>query len=125
MMNSEISLEGMEFHAGHGYYEFERVQKNYFSLDLRVRYDQEFSELGSDELEATVDYEKAYAIIQKVMSEPVKLLETLAHKILAGIQALYPEKHLTIEIKICKLQPPLPGRVDRSCVTYTYKTPTE
>lgn len=123
MMNSEISLEGMAFHAGHGYYEFERVQKNYFSVDLRVRYDQSFSELGSDELEATVDYEKAYAIIQKVMSEPVKLLETLAHKILAGIQALYPDKELTIEIKICKLQPPLPGRVDRSCVTFTYHTP--
>lgn len=124
-MNCEVSLEGMQFHAGHGYYEFERVQKNYFSVDLRVRYDQEFSELGSDELEATLDYEKAYTIIQKVMSEPVKLLETLAHKILTDIQALYPEKHLTMEIKICKLQPPLPGRVGQSCFTFTYETPTK
>ena len=124
-MNCEVSLEGMQFHAGHGYYEFERVQKNYFSVDLRVRYDQVFSEMGSDELEATVDYEKAYTIIQKAMSEPVKLLETLAHKIITGIQAHNPERQLTIEIKICKLQPPLPGRVEQSCFTFTYHTPTE
>lgn len=124
-MKCEVSLEGMQFHAGHGYYEFERVQKNYFSVDLRVRYDQEFSELGSDELEATIDYEKIYTIIQRVMSEPVKLLETLAHKILTDIQALYPEKQLSVEIKICKLQPPLPGRVEQSCFTFAYETPVK
>jgi len=111
----EIKLEGMHFHAPHGYYEWERIQKNHFTVDLLVSLP--YPESGfREELLSTFDYEKAYHIVREVMEQPVLLLETLCEKIIKEIREAFDLDLRTIEIKVAKLQPPLPGRVGASSV---------
>lgn len=120
-MISEIKLEGMHFHAPHGFYDWERKQNNYFTIDLLVRtpclLDPE-----DDLLEGTFNYETAYLLVSKIMKEPVQLLETICKKIIIEVLGSTNVKILSIEVKVSKLQPPLPGRVKSSSVKMIWES---
>lgn len=115
-MNKDIvSLEGMEFHAFHGFYEEERKKGNDFVVDVHVTTD--FSKAAeSDNLEGTVNYETIYTIVKEEMSIPTKLLERVAQRILESCFERF-SIALSIEISVAKKNPPIEGRVDQSRIT--------
>lgn len=115
-----ISLEGMAFHAPIGYYDSERIQKNHFIVDVEVGYSL-YKSLDGDELSDTINYEIIYEIIKDIMKKPAKLMETPAQQIIQDILKINAELIQSVTVKICKLQPPLPGKVDRSCIKLLYK----
>lgn len=73
-------------------------------VNLAVAYSPESGMITA--LEQTIDYAALFKLVEKAMQEPVDLLETLAQKIAADIEALYPQaKEISIEIE--KLNPPI------------------
>jgi 7,8-dihydroneopterin aldolase/epimerase/oxygenase len=105
-----IALEGMHFHAYHGFYEEEQIMGNDYSLDVSVMIDTT-SASETDDLYKTVNYETIYEISKMVMSEKAKLLETITERI---IDALKHQFNNIQEVKVClkKINPALGGHVD-------------
>jgi dihydroneopterin aldolase len=112
-MNKDIvSLEGMEFHAFHGFYDFEREQGNDFVIDVHVTTD--FDKAAqSDDLSGTVNYETIYAIVKEEMQESNKLLERLAQRMITKMFEAF-DLAECIEISIAKQNPPIEGAIKQS-----------
>jgi 7,8-dihydroneopterin aldolase/epimerase/oxygenase len=110
-----IALEGMHFHAYHGFYEEEQIMGNDYSLDVSVMIDTT-SASETDDLYKTVNYETIYEISKMVMAEKATLLETITERI---IDALKRQFNNIQEVKVClkKINPPLGGHVDSVSVT--------
>ncbi len=121
-LKSVISLEDMAFHSPIGYYESERVQKNYFNVNVAVTFETNHSD-NTEDLSKTVNYENIYNIVKKAMNQTAQLMETPARQIISDILELSSIDLLSIHVKICKLQPPLPGKVGQSCVAFHYENP--
>jgi dihydroneopterin aldolase len=68
-----------------------------------------------DDLEGTLDYEIIYHIVKKNMQQPVKLIEYLAHNIIADLREVLSDED-TIKLKIRKLNPPLGAKIGASVV---------
>jgi dihydroneopterin aldolase len=123
-----IALEGMRFHAFHGFYEEERIIGNEFILDVLVNTDISMASM-SDELyvgmpggpqkAATVNYETIYLLCKAEMSQPTKLLETLVDRIAERISDHFSNVTGTL-VRLRKLSPPLGGRVDSSWLLTTH-----
>jgi dihydroneopterin aldolase len=99
-----IYVHNCRFRAFHGLYPEERQKGNDFVVNLAVAYSPESGMITA--LEQTIDYAALFKLVEKAMQEPVDLLETLAQKMAADIEALYPQvKEISIEIE--KLNPPI------------------
>ncbi|MEM6736776.1 MAG: dihydroneopterin aldolase [Bacteroidota bacterium] len=110
----KVSLEGMEFYARHGYYEEERVIGNKYSVDVML--DVDFSNaITEDRLDGTVNYEKVYDIVQKVMSIDANLLEHLAGKMIKALKDNFEEIN-KVQVKVSKYNPPIKGLCKRATV---------
>lgn len=110
-----VSLEGMEFHAFHGFYDYEREKGNDFVVDVHVTTD--FDQAAqTDDLLGTVNYETIYAIVSEEMQVPTKLLERLAQRM---IERMFSEFALAqvIEVRIAKKNPPIEGNIKQSRIT--------
>lgn len=102
-----ITLEGIEFFAHHGFYKEERKIGNRFEVDFTVGVD--FSQAGkADALNQTVNYEDLYQIVFKVMTEPSKLLESLAYRIIQESFEKFEEISF-VDVNISKHNPPVGG----------------
>jgi 7,8-dihydroneopterin aldolase/epimerase/oxygenase len=76
-----IALRGVQAHAHHGVYAFERENGQLFSLDAVLEVDTRAAAVG-DDLEKTVNYADLAQRLHAVLTgEPVNLLETLAHRL--------------------------------------------
>ena len=109
-----VSLEGMEFYAHHGYYEEERKIGRKYSVDVRIELDLVLA-AREDKLEGTVDYEKVYELVSKVMSKEAALLEFLANQIIKTLKIKFPEVK-KIWVKVGKYNPPIQGLCHRAVV---------
>src|SRR5690606_33593591 len=113
-----VDLENLRFYSYHGFYPEEQILGNEYEVTIKTSFDGNFlnEENLDDHLEKSVNYEKLYAIVQKSMNRPRKLLETVANEILNTIQAEFTllEK---IEISICKINPPFGGDKARANVS--------
>ena len=103
----QLTLKGMSFHARHGYFDEEKVKGNDFEVDLIFKLSLE--EAGrSDNLQHTIDYGKARALVEEIlMRPPINLIEHLC--LLIGEQlfnTFQPEK---LKVKVRKLNPPMEG----------------
>ena len=76
-----IALRGLQAHAHHGVYAFERERGQTFRVDAVLELDTVAAAMG-DDLDKTVNYaelaQKLYAVLT---GEPVNLLETLAQRL--------------------------------------------
>ena len=106
---AELSINGMQFFAFHGYYKEERKKGGNYTIDVSVILPD--SSGDGDDLDSTLNYEKIYTICQEVMDESVYLIEYLCHKILNQLRATFPDVDL-FTVKVTKHNPPLPGEVD-------------
>ncbi len=109
-----IAIEGMDFHAYHGYYEEERRVGGRYTVDVYVETDFEEAAKG-DELEKTVNYEVIFAVVEKRMKQKTKLLETIVQDLMVELQNQFSGLH-SLRVRINKHNPPLAGKVARTYV---------
>ena len=110
MKNTTIFLKGMQFYAYHGCFEEEQQIGTHFTVDVTLTYDAEAA-VSDDDVEKSVNYQLVYKTIQKVMSEPQHLIETVADHIIRNIKQDFPQVR-TVTVKLCKLNPPLDGKTE-------------
>jgi dihydroneopterin aldolase len=114
-MNGRIALEGLEFHAFHGVYPYERESGNWFEVDIAVETD--FSVAAqNDNIVGTVDYEALYRIVKTEMEKPSKLLESVAEKIISEVFHQL-KAAASVDLAISKLNPPIGGKCKRAVVS--------
>lgn len=101
-----LIVKDLTFRSRHGYHDFEREIGNYFEVDLMFRTD--LVKAGhTDNLEDTLDYAPATAVVEGVMhGESVRLIETLLAKIGAHIMEAFPQVNF-LEVRLRKLKPPI------------------
>lgn len=114
-----LTLKGLSFTAKHGWYEEEREVGNRFEVDL-VFYGDLLPPGKSGELEDTIDYQKAEAVVIEIMEGPsVKLIETLASRIGEALYEAFPAAE-KVEVAVRKLSPPLRTETAYSEVRMTW-----
>lgn len=118
-----IALEGMRFFAYHGYYEEEQIVGGYFVLDVYVDadisgaamadelYEPAEEDAEEDQEPLSVNYETVFLLCKQEMKEPSKLLETVAQRIADRIEGYFDNAN-GVKVRLKKIQPPLPGKVD-------------
>ena len=114
----KVGLEGVRFFAFHGFYKEEQSTGNEFIIDIITEFP--VTGNGNDELSNTVNYERLYEISADEMSQPRKLLETVAHGILSKVHQEFPFVN-TIDVSIRKLHLPMKGEVKNSFVQLVFR----
>lgn len=129
----KIALEGMRFYAYHGFYAEEQVVGNEYQVDVyletSVQKHARDAFIPEDDIQTTISYETIYHICKLEMKKPVRLLETLAQRILKKIKGQYKDQQQEMEdsqdyhvvlqsvtVRVSKFNPPLGGRVERAYV---------
>ncbi len=112
---AKIEIEGMHFYAHHGCFKEERVIGTYFTVDCCMHCNITAA-AKEDNLAKTINYQTIYKIIAQELKKTSLLLENIAYRIIIVIQRQFPQID-TIEIKICKLSPPLGGKIKAVSVT--------
>jgi 7,8-dihydroneopterin aldolase/epimerase/oxygenase len=83
-VSDELTVSGIECYGHHGVFEHERRDGQVFVIDLTLGLDTS-SAAASDDLRDTVDYGSLVGQVKAaVESNPVDLIETLAHRV-AGV----------------------------------------
>ena len=111
---AKILVQGIKLYAYHGCMKEEAVIGGNYIVDVVIETD-----LGkpskSDKLNDTIDYVTVYEIVKKEMAVRSKLIEHAAKRILDKLQKSFP-KTRSIEVKVTKLNPPIPGEVEKVSV---------
>lgn len=110
MDHSELTwlhIEELHFHMPLGIHAWEQEAGVDVAVTLRVAYDASRA-AASDNLDYAPDYARMCSLVQKLCSEPSRLAEHLAEKIV--IHTLREFKMLEVaEIEVRKLRPAVPG----------------
>ena len=106
-MKGTIELKGLQFHASHGCFDFEREEGTDYIVDFEAELDISRA-AESDRLEDTLDYGRVCDIIAEQMDIPSNLLEHVAGRIIAAVRSEYPEVG-HIRLRIEKMDPPVAG----------------
>lgn len=110
-MIGRIHLKNMAFYGYHGHHPEENSLGQRFLVDLVLTADATEA-ARTDSLGAAVDYVRVHQICRRVVEhEKVKLLETLASRILDAVLHECP-RVVRIEIMIKKPAAPIPGTLD-------------
>lgn len=110
-----ITLEGMEFHAFHGCYELERKTGSHFEVSLRI--ETPIGEVAdTDDVSKAVNYLNVYQCVKEQMSISSHTIERVASNIIQALKSGFPQI-LHVECKVCKIAPPLGGKIKKVSVT--------
>lgn len=110
-----ITLENLKFYAYHGVLEQERKVGGEYTVNISLEVTKPECAVFNDSLEGTVNYATIYQLIKMEMQQPSALLEHVAGRILEKIFTTFASvEH--IEIKLCKLNPPMGAAGDGACV---------
>jgi dihydroneopterin aldolase len=116
-MPDRILIHGIQFHGHHGVRAEERELGQRFVVDVELRLDIAPA-AGTDNLAATVDYERVHALVVEVGTrERFNLLETLATQIASALLEGFPVRQVTV--RATKPSPPIPGVVGGVSVEIT------
>jgi dihydroneopterin aldolase len=117
LMSAYIVLDNMLFHANHGVFPQETLVGNTFIVHLKIKAD--LSEaIANDRLEDTINYAAMFDVVKKEMSQPSKLLEHVAGRIIAGLKQHFPQIE-EVELKLSKQHPPVNGQMESAGVIIT------
>lgn len=114
-----ISLRNVRFHAFHGVLPQERQVGGDFLVTVRVGYPLERA-METDHVGDTLDYSALYAIVEKEMAEPSKLLEHVAGRIVKAITVSFPAA-TSVDLELTKLNPPMGADCDGAAVEVHFK----
>ncbi|MBU2914532.1 MULTISPECIES: dihydroneopterin aldolase [Reichenbachiella] len=110
-----VKLEGLDFFSHHGFYAQEREIGNKYTVDVEVELADPKSFEDGD-LDATVNYEIIYSLVEGIMKVPTKLLETLSMSINHQILEKFP-LILSVKSTVSKHNPPIKGVCHKASVT--------
>ncbi len=106
-----IRIKNAVFYAYHGAFEDEQNLGGKFEVDVDMYCDLSAA-VESDSLRKTLDYEKVYAVIQRiVLAKKYRLLEALGGTIARGVADAFPVLE-AVTVRIRKPHPPVKGVVD-------------
>lgn len=100
-----ISLRNVRFRAFHGVLPQERRVGGDFLVTVRVGYPLERA-METDNVDDTLDYSALYALVEREMAEPSKLLEHVAGRIVKAITTSFLEV-TSVDLELTKLNPPM------------------
>lgn len=105
-MSDQLAVRGIEIHAHHGVFDFERRDGQTFLIDLLLGLDTRAA-AAADDLARTVDYGTLVAEVKSAAEkDPVDLIETLAqriadvclgHDVVAWVEVTVHKPHAPIE----------------------------
>lgn len=114
MAQFEIKIQGLKVFAHHGVFEFERALGQEFILDATLTVESGLN----DELDESVSYALvAEVLVRDAKSNPVNLLETLAHRLHGKLMELSP-RILSATVTVHK--PNAPIELEFSDVSVSY-----
>ena len=113
-----ISLNNVRFRAYHGVYPEERQKGNDFVVNMQVSYIPKAGTIVS--LTDTIDYSSLFEIVNKIMQQPVDLLETLVQQIAQTAHKKFSEIN-EVTVSVEKLNPPIDRFTGSAKVIYTEK----
>lgn len=101
-----LNIKGIRAYGYTGYFEAEQFLGQWFAVDLTIWID--LGKAGqSDDLNDTLNYADAVAIVQKIIRESrFKMIEKLAEAIAAEILAT--DKTAKVKVALTKCQAPIP-----------------
>lgn len=103
---ARLVLQGLVFHARHGYRPEEAVLGGRFVVDVEMQLSLAPIQ---DDLSGTVDYAQVYEVVrQEVTERRYRLIETLADQIAERLWRSYPQLE-ALTVRVHKPQAPLPG----------------
>lgn len=110
IMETHIFIKSLRLHCPIGVMEQEQVVGNDFIVDLRVGYD--FSKaMESDSVEDTLNYAALYALLRRVLSQPVALVEKAAGNVAKALFQSWPDIS-SVDFRITKCNPPMGADCD-------------
>ena len=116
-MNDQLAVRGIEIHAHHGVFDFERRDGQQFVIDLVLSLDTAAA-VASDDLGSTVDYGSLVAaVVAAVEKDPVDLIETLAQRV-ADV-CLAHEQVESVEVTVHKPHAPIEATFSDVALTIT------
>ena len=110
-----INLNNLYFYSFHGLYPEEKILGGEYEVNAVILVD---SEDNVKDISQTVDYTAIYSVIQKQMSAPAELLETLAQQMVNAI-GLLDKRIRNVSINIKKVHPPIPQFTGSIGVTFS------
>lgn len=114
-MQGTIHLNGMVFYGRHGALPEEATLGQRFIVDLALRLDIAAA-ADHDDLSATVNYAEVYSLCRDVVEgEPVKLIETVAGRILRDVLVRFP-RVTSARVLVRKPSVPIAGSLDHAAV---------
>lgn len=115
-----IKINGIKTYAYHGVFEAERALGQFFIIDVVMYLDLKGAS-KTDDLEQTVHYGEAYAMIEAIIKDgQVNLIEHLAEKVSKALFDRY-DKIMKTEVTIAKPNPPIEGNYDNVSITLNRK----
>ncbi len=115
MQKGIISIEDMKFYAYHGCFDKEKIVGTPFSVCVRMEYDATKAAI-SDDINDTLNYQKAYELIAAEMQQTSNLLEHVANRILDCLYANF-EQLLSARVTVRKIAPPMGGEIGNTSIT--------
>ncbi|MBE2187317.1 MAG: dihydroneopterin aldolase [Rhodothermales bacterium] len=112
-----VRLVNAVFYAHHGVMQEEHRIGGRYEVDVAM--DVDFARAAEhDDLAHTVDYERVYAIVRRVVTEnKFYLIERLAYLIAHEVLETCPQAD-AVDVTVRKPNPPIGGPSDRAEVTY-------
>lgn len=107
---SKILVQGIKIYAYHGCLSEEAVIGGHYIVDISIDADLD-KPARTDKLTDTADYVTVYEIVKKEMAIHSKLIEHVAKRISDKLKKKFP-KTRSLEVKVTKLNPPIPGEVE-------------
>lgn len=116
--SGRVRLVNAVFYGHHGVMQEEHEVGGRYEVDVGVDLDFEDAALH-DDLTRTVDYEKVYEFVRKLVTENnFYLIEKLSYRIAHQVLETYPNVE-GVEVTVRKPNPPVGGPCDRAEATYT------
>ncbi|WP_167450040.1 dihydroneopterin aldolase [Streptomyces hyaluromycini] len=114
-MTDSISLRSLKVRGNHGWFDFERVEGQEFVIDAVLEMDLALA-AATDDLADTFSYIDLGEKLQEIVAgEPVKLIETLAERLVAA--CLSDQRVSAATITVHKPQAQLPFQFEDVAVT--------
>ncbi len=110
---AKVGLEGMQFYAFHGYYDFERRVGNQFSVDVIL--DLDIQGDPEEKITNTINYEIIHQTCKKYMKKRYRLLESLAYDIANDLKK-GDDIINNVKVRIEKLNPNMEGKIGNALV---------
>jgi len=104
-VSSQISLEGLRFHAFHGVLPQERQTGHDYVADVTVAYDASRA-MASDDIRDALNYAEVYQAVKEEMAVPSALLEHVCGRIARHLFDAFKEID-AVRIRLMKVNPPM------------------